>query len=313
MDQSAALALFESLSSPVRLDVFRLLVRAGPDGAVAGQIAAALDVAPSSLSFHLRTLTQSGLLTVQQEGRFLRYRADLSTITGVIDFLTENCCTASAVACAAGPQTRARVPDCQPAAPALFAPPVPVAAPVLVMAPVSSAPPVLSAAPVRTGAPKINVLFVGTGNSCRSILAEATFNALAPGGARAMSAGSQPAGYVHPRSLALLAREGIPIAGLRSKSWDALPAVPDLVVTVCASAAGENCPVYLGPALRAHWSVPDPVKAGGTAAQINAGFEHAYRTLRARIEAYLALPEDIVTRDPAAFHSELERIGKLAF
>lgn len=158
----------------------------------------------------------------------------------------------------------------------------------------------------------MNVLFLCTGNSCRSILAEATFNALAPAGLRAMSAGSQPAGYVHPRSLALLAREGIATAGLHSKSWDDLRQTPDLVVTVCASAAGETCPVYLGKVARTHWGVDDPAKATGTEAQIDAAFEHAYRVLRTRIEAFLALPADLAARDPAAFLSEVDRIGALS-
>ena len=99
------------------------------------------------------------------------------------------------------------------------------------------------------------ILFLCTGNSCRSILAEACFNALAPAGMRAMSAGSRPVGYVHPRSLAVLAREGLPTAGYASKSWDQLPARPDLVITVCGSAAGETCPAYLAPVPRAHWGV----------------------------------------------------------
>ena len=158
----------------------------------------------------------------------------------------------------------------------------------------------------------MNVLFLCTGNSCRSILAEATFNALAPAGLHAMSAGSQPAGYVHPRSLALLAREGIATGGLHSKSWDDLPQLPDLVVTVCASAAGETCPVYLGKVARTHWGVDDPAKATGTEARIDAAFETAYRVLRARIEAFLALPADLVQRDPAAFQAEVDRIGKLS-
>jgi arsenate reductase len=158
----------------------------------------------------------------------------------------------------------------------------------------------------------MNVLFLCTGNSCRSILAEATFNALAPAGLHAMSAGSQPAGYVHPRSLALLAREGIATGGLHSKSWADLPQVPDLVVTVCASAAGETCPVYLGKVARTHWGVDDPARAIGSEALIDAAFETAYRVLRARIEAFLALPADLAQRDPAAFQAEVDRIGKLS-
>ena len=74
----------------------------------------------------------------------------------------------------------------------------------------------------------------------------------------------RPAGYVHPRSLALLAREGLPTAGYASKSWDQLPARPDLVITVCGSAAGETCPAYLAPVPRAHWGVDDPAGASGS-------------------------------------------------
>lgn len=135
----------------------------------------------------------------------------------------------------------------------------------------------------------MNILFLCTGNSCRSILAEATFNALAPAGMRAMSAGSNPTGEVHPRSIALLKQKGISTEGYYSKSWNDLPSVPDIVITVCGNAAGETCPAYLGKVIRAHWGVDDPAKATGTDAEINASFEHAYATLRKRIEAFLAL------------------------
>jgi arsenate reductase len=155
----------------------------------------------------------------------------------------------------------------------------------------------------------MNVLFLCTGNSCRSILAEATFNHLAPDGWRAMSAGSKPTGKVHPRSFALLARDGIPTEGYHSKSWDNLPLTPDIVVTVCASAAGETCPVYLRPVLRTHWGVDDPAHATGTDAEIDAAFMTAYRILRARIEAFLALPLDEVKLDRARLKAELDRIG----
>lgn len=156
----------------------------------------------------------------------------------------------------------------------------------------------------------MNILFLCTGNSCRSILAEATFNALAPPGMRAMSAGSQPTGEVHPRSLALLKREGISTVGYYSKSWDNLPTTPDIVITVCSNAAGETCPAYLGNVLRAHWGVDDPAKATGTEEQINASFENAYRILRKRIETFLTLDKD-TNADPNILISELNRIGKI--
>ena len=155
----------------------------------------------------------------------------------------------------------------------------------------------------------MNVLFLCTGNSCRSILGEATFNHLAPAGWHAMSAGSKPTGQVHPRSLALLAREGIATEGYFSKSWENLPAVPDIVISVCGNAANETCPAYLGPVLRTHWGVDDPAHATGSDAEIDAAFMTAYRILRARIEAFFALPLAELQHNPAQLKAEMDRIA----
>jgi len=156
----------------------------------------------------------------------------------------------------------------------------------------------------------VNILFLCTGNSCRSILAEATFNALAPKGMHAMSAGSRPTGEVHPRSIALLKSKGIATEGYYSKSWDNLPNVPDIVITVCGNAADETCPAYLGKAIRAHWGVEDPAKAAGTEADINASFENAYSILRRRIEAFLVLGSDkLANQNELA--TQLAYIGQL--
>ena len=157
----------------------------------------------------------------------------------------------------------------------------------------------------------MNILFLCTGNSCRSILGEATFNHLAPESWRAVSAGSQPTGQVHPRSLALLEREGISTEGYYSKSWNDLPVTPDIVISVCASAASETCPVYLGPVMRAHWGVEDPAHATGTDEEIDAVFMKAYTILRARIEAFISLPLEELKVDPARMKAELDRIGTL--
>ncbi|CAM5378463.1 Arsenate reductase OS=Eoetvoesiella caeni OX=645616 GN=DFR37_104323 PE=4 SV=1 [Eoetvoesiella caeni] len=126
-----------------------------------------------------------------------------------------------------------------------------------------------------------------------------------------MSAGSHPTGDVHPRSLTLLAREGISTDSYFSKSWDNLPHTPDIVVTVCASAAGETCPAYLGPVTRTHWGVEDPAHATGTDDEIEAAFDTAYRILRTRIEAFLALPLTDLKNDPTRLKAELDRIGDL--
>jgi arsenate reductase len=158
----------------------------------------------------------------------------------------------------------------------------------------------------------VNILFLCTGNSCRSVLAEATFNALAGPEWRAMSAGSHPTGTIHPRSLALLQREGISTEGLHSKSWVGLPSIPDIVITVCDNAAGETCPAYLGPVLRSHWGVDDPAKATGTDAEIDVRFEQAYRALRARIEAFLKLPIERLRHDREQLKVALDRIATLS-
>lgn len=156
----------------------------------------------------------------------------------------------------------------------------------------------------------MNILFLCTGNSCRSILAEATFNALAPVGMKAMSAGSKPTGEVHPRSIALLKREGIATEGYCSKSWDNLPVTPDIVITVCGNAAGETCPAYLGKVMRAHWGVEDPAKATGTDVEVDAAFEKAYSILRGRIEAFLKLPNDVLN-NPVELSKQIQLIGLL--
>ncbi|MCG9065467.1 ArsR family transcriptional regulator [Laribacter hongkongensis] len=93
MENQTATLLFESLASGIRLDAFRLLVKHGHAGLVAGEIANALDLAPNKLSFHLKALTHSGLVSVTQEGRFQRYRANLALMLDLIAYLTAECCS----------------------------------------------------------------------------------------------------------------------------------------------------------------------------------------------------------------------------
>lgn len=84
--------LFEALSSSTRLDIFRLLVKNAPEGLVAGDIAALLNIPANNLSFHLKNLMHSGLVTMEKEGRFLRYRASIPLMLDLIAYLTEECC-----------------------------------------------------------------------------------------------------------------------------------------------------------------------------------------------------------------------------
>jgi arsenate reductase (thioredoxin) len=118
---------------------------------------------------------------------------------------------------------------------------------------------------------KRKVLFLCTGNSCRSQVAEAIVNARMADEWEAVSAGTKPAGYVHPKALAALAEIGIQHTG-RSKLADEFRGVDfDLVVTVCDSAA-EECPLWLGKGKKVHHSFPDPAQVSGTEAEIRAAF-----------------------------------------
>ena len=139
----------------------------------------------------------------------------------------------------------------------------------------------------------INVLILCTGNSARSILGEALFNHLGRGRVRAFSAGSKPSGKVNPVALETLETHGIPLPSeIRSKSWDgfAAPGAPklDYIFTVCASAAGESCPIWPGHPTTAHWGIDDPAHVEPLQAR-RAAFEVAYAALEKRIKAFLAL------------------------
>jgi arsenate reductase len=119
----------------------------------------------------------------------------------------------------------------------------------------------------------MKILYICTHNRCRSILSEAITNELASDSIEAKSAGSAPAGVVHPLSLKYLKQAGYTIQGLQSQSWDDFEDFhPDVVVTVCDSAAGETCPVYFTNSIKVHWGLSDPSKVEGDAAAIEPAF-----------------------------------------
>ncbi len=133
-----------------------------------------------------------------------------------------------------------------------------------------------------------NVLVLCTGNSCRSVTAEALINQMGEGRFKAVSAGSFPAGYVHPKAIETLKRHGINAGDPRSKSWDEFENQSfDLVITVCDQAASESCPIFLGKYEKKHWSTPDPAKAEGTEEEIEKAFDDAFQMLKDRIEKEL--------------------------
>ena len=110
METSNVLTALAALSQETRLAAYRLLVRHAPEGLPAGQIAEQLDIAPASLSFHLKELTRAGLIVARPDGRFVWYRADLDAMNGVVGYLTDNCCRASAVCDPVACRKRDRLP-----------------------------------------------------------------------------------------------------------------------------------------------------------------------------------------------------------
>jgi len=160
----------------------------------------------------------------------------------------------------------------------------------------------------------LNVLFLCTGNSARSILAESLLNSISVGRGRfrAFSAGSHPSGTVNPFAIELLSRNHLPTEGLRSKSWEefAQPGAPDLdfVFTVCDNAAGEDCPVWPGQPMTAHWGVPDPAAVEGTDEEKRKAFFLAFNQLQNRINLFANLP--LAKLDRMKLQQALNDIGQ---
>jgi arsenate reductase (thioredoxin) len=151
----------------------------------------------------------------------------------------------------------------------------------------------------------MKILYICTHNRCRSILSEAITNHLSNGRLVAYSGGSRPAGQVHPLSVKYLQEKGISTDGLKSQSWDDFAAEqPDIVVTVCDSAANEVCPVWFGDTVKVHWGLPDPSKLEGSEEEIRAAFYSVIEIIEQRVQKLLSLNLENLSRD--------ERQSKLA-
>ncbi len=270
--------VFHALSQETRLKVFRLLVKSGPDGLQAGEIARKVEAPQNTVSTHLALLARAGLVQGTRRGREIIYSPQLSAIHDLVLFLTQECCDG-------------RPELCGPLVDELTQP--------------------------IYGKKKMNhrfynVLFLCTGNSARSILAEAIMNRHGKGRFKAYSAGSHPTGKVNSFAADLLKRLNYPTDNLRSKNWDEFdrPDAPDLdfVFTVCDDAAGEICPVWPGQPMTAHWGVPDPAAVEGTSAEKSLAFSDAYRQLENRIDCFVSLP--LNTIDRLSLKQRLDEIGK---
>ena len=157
-----------------------------------------------------------------------------------------------------------------------------------------------------------NVLFLCTGNSARSIMAEAILNHRGKGRFTAYSAGSHPTGQPRPEALRQIESAGLPTNGLRSKSWSEFSQAGapklDFVITVCDSAAREQCPFWPGQPMTAHWGIADPAAVKGDPEEIARAFRDAFTVLDRRIGLFLSLP--LTTLEDIAIKRETDEIGR---
>lgn len=137
----------------------------------------------------------------------------------------------------------------------------------------------------------MKILFVCTHNACRSVLAEVIARELGEGRLQSASAGSAPAGRIHPLTLDYLTARGVATQDLRSQGMDEFESfAPDVVITVCDRAAGDACPLWLGDTAKAHWGLPDPSHTEGGPAAIAAAFDSVAELLTRRISRLLDEP-----------------------
>jgi arsenate reductase len=160
---------------------------------------------------------------------------------------------------------------------------------------------------------RANVLFLCTGNSARSILAESILRKDGGGRFNAYSAGSHPTGRVNPLALKTLGAYDYPVEGFFSKSWEEFtaPDAPELdfVFTVCDSAAGETCPVWLGLPMTGHWDIEDPAAIEGTDLEKERAFNQAFLYLKNRIAVFTAIP--IKSLDKLSLAKRLKEIDDM--
>lgn len=154
----------------------------------------------------------------------------------------------------------------------------------------------------------MKILYICTHNRCRSILSEAITNAMSNGLLLAKSAGSQPVGEVHPLSIKYLSQTGYSTQGLRSQSWEDFEEFqPDLVITVCDSAAGEACPVYFGKSVKVHWGLRDPSKVSGSENEKEQAFLMCIDEIVERVNKLIMIAEKNLAGDNLRF--ALKSIG----
>lgn len=276
MESKDAASKFGALAQGTRVDVMRLLAVRGATGMAAGELASALDQAPSTLSFHLSALEQAGLVQSTRQGRHVIYAVRFAGLRALFEFLTETCCNGRPELC--GDIARL-FPD--------------------------------NVTEDRSMQPAFNVLFLCTHNSARSIMAEAILETIGKGRFNAYSAGSEPAKKPMPAVIERLQALGHDVSKLRSKSWNEFtrPDAPrmDFVLTLCDTLEGQNCPEFGGKVVTAAWPFPDPAKFKGTEIERTTNLHALYGMIRRRLEIFINLPHRSLDR--IALKKRLDELG----
>ncbi|MEO0917470.1 MAG: ArsR family transcriptional regulator [Pseudomonadota bacterium] len=217
-----------------------------------------LDLKPNTLSVYLGALSDAGLVHSTREGTRLFYRANLTAMGSLVDYLVADCC-------------RGRPDLCATKTSAIFA----------------------NGGKAMTDK-TYSVLFICTGNSARSIFAEALLRDIGGDRFKVYSAGTQPQSELNPFAIEVLHRNGHTTDELRSKHISEFQAADapalDFVFTVCDTAASEECPAWSGQPISAHWGLKDPVKVTGTDAEKAYAFADTYAQMRRRVMAFSSLP-----------------------
>ncbi len=272
MELTEAVHVLAALAQYTRLELMRLLLAAGPNGLPAGDLAARIAVAPSTLSFHLATLERANLTQSTRRGRQIVHAARIEGLRRLLVFLTE---------------TRGAG----------------LSALTSLLAPITEEPSFMS--------PAFNVLFLCTQNSARSIMAEAILRKFGGTRFRAYSAGSDPATAPRAAVLEKLAALGHDVSDLHSKSWLAFTGANapqmDFVITLCDIVDGQVCPDFGGLPVTGAWPLPDPAKFTGPPAEQSALLNELYASLRRRIEIFTALP--FAALDRMAMKARLDELG----
>jgi protein-tyrosine-phosphatase/DNA-binding transcriptional ArsR family regulator len=272
--EANAIEGFGSLAQATRLAAVRHLLAVHPQSLPAGEIARLCEVPHNTMSTHLGILSRAGLIAVEKDGRSMNYRADVDGFRGLLEFLSQDCCSGRPELC-------------------------------------GDAFDLPSEATGKFMTPAFNVLFLCTQNSARSIIAEALLEKIGRGRFRAYSAGSEPAREPVTEVIERLKALGHDVSRLHSKSWDEFkgPQAPrmDFIIALCDAPNGQFCPDLGAQFVTGAWPLPDPAQFTGSPTERTTLLNELYAMIRRRIEIFTSLPFDSLDR--MAIKARLDEIG----